>query len=294
MKGTLQQERKTGAPVCLSAPVPTFKLTIEYDGTDYHGWQVQPGMATIQGTLEDAMARIIGEPVHVHGAGRTDAGVHALGQVASLCAKFKHPPETLRRALTSLLPPDIVVTRVEEAPDDFNAQRWAQWKRYRYTMLTRPYPSALERRNTLFVPRPLNVETMAEAADLLFGEHDFSSFQAAKSSIENPVRTILLAQFQQKGEHLFFEVTADGFLRHMIRIIMGTLLDVGRGKLSPGDVKPILEAKDRKQASKTLPAHGLCLLEVGYQPFHSGHPSPSPTRGKSEVGGEDKFVNSSP
>ena len=247
----------------------TFKLTIEYDGTDYHGWQVQPGLATIQGLLEKAMARIIGKPVHVTGAGRTDAGVHALAQVASLSAEFKHPPDTLRRALTSLLPPDIVVTRVEGAPDGFDAQRWAQWKRYRYTLLTRPYPSALERRYALFVPYPLRIDLMAEAAGILIGKHDFSSFQAAHSSADHPVRRIFTAAFRQEGDHLFFEITADGFLRHMIRIIMGTLLDVGRGKLAPGNVKAILEAKDRNHALKTLSAHALCLVKVGYRPFDS-------------------------
>lgn len=274
--------------------MPTFKLTIEYDGTDYHGWQVQPGMATIQGTLEDAMARIIGAPVHVTGAGRTDAGVHALGQVASLRADFRHPPDTLRRALTSLLSPDIVVTKVEEAPDGFDAQHWAQWKRYRYTMLTRPYPSALERRNTLFVPRPLRVNAMADAAAMLIGEHDFSSFQGAKSSVEDPIRRVLKAEFHAQDDHLYFDIIADGFLRHMIRIIMGTLMDVGRGKLGPGDVKAILEAKDRKLSSRTLSAHGLCLLEVGYQPFHTGHPDPSPTKQEAGVQGEGESVNGSP
>jgi tRNA pseudouridine38-40 synthase len=248
----------------------TFKLTIEYDGTDYHGWQVQPGMPTIQGTLQDAMARIAGAPVQIVGAGRTDAGVHALGQVASLRADFRHPPETLRRALTSLLPPDIVVSRVEEAPEGFDAQRWAEWKRYRYTLLTRPYPSALERRYTLFVPRPLKIDAMAEAANLLVGEHDFTSFQAAKSSAEDPVRHVFRAEFHAQGDHVYFEIDADGFLRHMIRIIMGTLIDVGRGKLSVGEVKAILEAKDREQASKTFPAHALCLIEVGYEPFAGG------------------------
>src|SRR5574337_862363 len=144
--------------------MPTFKLTIEYDGTDYHGWQVQPEMTTIQGTLEEAVARIVGTGVHVMGAGRTDAGVHALGQVASLRAPFNHPADTLRRALTSVLPPDIVVSRAEEVDDDFHAQRWDMWKRYRYTLLTRPYPSALERRYTLFVPLSLKIDAMADAA----------------------------------------------------------------------------------------------------------------------------------
>ncbi len=250
--------------------MPTFKLTIEYDGTDYHGWQVQPGLRTIQGTLQGAMARIVGEPVHVAGAGRTDAGVHALGQVAGLRAGFKHPPETLRRALTSLLPPDIVVTRVEEAPEGFDAQRWAEWKRYRYTLLTRPYPSALRRRYTLFVPRPLDVEAMAEAANLLVGKHDFSSFQAAKSSVEDPVRRIFEARFRSEEDHLCFEIVADGFLRHMVRIIMGTLLSVGRRTITPEDLGAIREARDRNRASKTISPNALCLMEVGYEPFAGG------------------------
>jgi tRNA pseudouridine38-40 synthase len=245
----------------------TFKLTLEYDGTEYHGWQIQPGMTTIQGTLQEAMARICGKVVHVMGAGRTDAGVHALGQVASLRAEFNHPPDTLRRALTSVLPPDIVVKAVEEMDNDFHAQRWAQWKRYRYTLLTRPYPSALERRYTLFVPYPLERDAMAEAARHLIGTHDFSAFQAAHSSAESPVRTVLMAEFQRQEDHLNFEIVADGFLRHMIRIIMGTLLDVGRGRLQAETFKAIREGRDRNQASKTISSHALCLLQVGYHPF---------------------------
>ncbi len=273
--------------------MPTFKLTIEYDGTDYHGWQVQPGMRTIQGVLEEAMARIMEEPVHVTGAGRTDAGVHALGQVASLRADFRHPPDTLRRALASLLPPDVVVTRVEEAPPGFDAQRWARWKRYRYTLLTRPYPSALERRYALFVSRPLRVGAMADAAEILIGEHDFSSFQAAHSSAEHPLRRIYAAGFRLQGDHLFFEISADGFLRHMIRVIMGTLLDVGKGKLTPKDVKAILEAKDRNQASKTLSSHGLCLLEVGYRPFDASEVSQRYSSAESDPS-EDSLSNATP
>ncbi|MBZ0159395.1 tRNA pseudouridine(38-40) synthase TruA [Candidatus Methylomirabilis sp.] len=247
--------------------MPTFKLTIEYDGTDYHGWQVQPGMTTIQGTLEEAVARIVGERIHVMGAGRTDAGVHALGQVASLRAPFSHPPDTLRRALTSVLPPDIVVTAAEEMDSDFHAQRCAKWKRYRYTLLTRSYPSALDRRSTLFVPYPLKRDAMADAARMLIGTHDFSAFQAAHSSAESSIRTILKAEFQEDGDHFSFEIVGDGFLRHMIRIIMGTLLDVGRGRFGPEILKVILESRDRNHASKTISPHGLCLLEVSYQPF---------------------------
>jgi tRNA pseudouridine38-40 synthase len=244
--------------------MPIFRLTVEYDGTDYHGWQVQPGMPTIQGTVEDAVARIIGQPIHVAGAGRTDAGVHALGQVASFRAEFTHPPDTLRRALTSLLPPDIVITQVETAPEGFDAQRCARWKRYRYTLLARSYPSALERRYTLFVPRPLRIGAMVEAAAFLIGKQDFTSFMAAHSSANHPVREIFKAEFHQMGHHLIFEIAADGFLRHMIRIIMGTLLDVGRGRLSPEKFNAILKARDRNHPSKTASAHALCLLEVGY------------------------------
>jgi tRNA pseudouridine38-40 synthase len=224
-------------------------------------------MTTIQGTLEEAVARIVGQRIHVMGAGRTDSGVHALGQVASLRAEFSHPPDTLRRALTSVLPPDIVVTAVEEMDNDFHAQRCARWKRYRYTLLTRPCPSAIERRYTLFVPYPIKIDAMTEAARTLIGTHDFSAFQAAHSSIESSVRTVLVAEFRQEGDHLTFDIVADGFLRHMIRIIMGTLLDVGRGRLRPEDLKVILEGKDRSLASKTISPHALCMLEVGYQPF---------------------------
>jgi len=258
--------------------MPTFKLTIEYDGTGYHGWQVQPGMSTIQGVLEHAMERIIGTHVHVKGAGRTDAGVHATGQVASLRADFRYPPDILQRALTSLLPPDIVVTRVDGAPDGFDAQHWAQWKRYRYTLLTRSFPSALERRYTLFVPHPLKIDSMAEAAGMLIGEHDFTSFQAAKSSVDHPIRRVFATEFRQQGDHLFFEIVANGFLRHMIRIIMGTLMDVGRGKLGAGDIKVILEARDRNRASKTLSPHALCLLEVGYMASSGKNASSSEER----------------
>lgn len=247
--------------------MPTFKLTIEYDGTDYHGWQVQPGMTTIQETLEEAVARIVGKRVDVMGAGRTDAGVHALGQVASLGAPFHHPADTLRRALTSVLPFDIVVTAVEEVDDDFHAQRRALWKRYRYTLLTRPYPSALERRYTLFVPRPLKLDAMTEAVRALIGTHDFSAFQAAHSFTGSSIRTVIAAKFIQEGDHLVFEIVGDGFLRHMIRIIMGTLLDIGLGRLQPEDLHVILESRDRNHASKTISPHALCLLEVGYQPF---------------------------
>lgn len=245
----------------------TYKLTIEYDGTDYHGWQVQPGMTTIQGTLEEAVAQIVGYRVHVMGAGRTDAGVHALGQVASLHAEFCHPADTFRKALTSVLPPDIVVSRVEAMDEDFHAQRCAKWKRYRYTLLMRPYPSALERQYALFVPRPLKIDAMNDAVKALIGTHDFSAFQAAHGSAESPVRTVLMAEFRQDKEHLSFEIVGDGFLRHMIRIIMGTLLDIGRGRLQPENLQAILESRDRNRASKTVAPHALCLLEVGYHPF---------------------------
>lgn len=241
-----------------------LKLTLEYDGTSYHGWQKQPGLPTIQGVLEDRVSRLTREAVRVKGAGRTDAGVHALGQVANFISHITLPNEVVQRALNALLPEDIAVTKVEEVPLGFDAQRDAKARTYRYTLLTRPYPSPLARFQSLFIPFPLNVDAMAEAASFLVGEHDFSSFRATGWTPTSPVRHVLEARFAQEGNYLYFFITADAFLKHMVRIVVGTLLEVGRGRLTPEGFRQILEAKDRRRASKTIPPHGLCLLEVIY------------------------------
>jgi tRNA pseudouridine38-40 synthase len=244
--------------------VQNLKLTLEYDGTAYHGWQVQPGLPTVQGALEKTMKRISGEEVRVIGAGRTDAGVHALGQVANLRTGKHLALDTWQRALNGLLPPDIVARRVEAAPDEFDARRSAVRKTYRYSIWNAPFPSALERHCVLHVPDPLDVASMAAGAAFLIGEHDFSAFRAADDIPPNPVRRVLEARFAQEMNRLHFVITGNGFLKHMIRIIVGTLLDIGRGKRNPEDLERILHSKDRQRAGRTAPAHGLCLIGVMY------------------------------
>lgn len=241
-----------------------FKLILEYDGTAYHGWQVQPALPTIQGVLQAALSRIAGVPVQVTGAGRTDAGVHALGQVASLAADLRLDALTLRRALNASLPRDIAVCHAEEAPPDFDARRSARSKTYHYTLLRRDYPSALLSRRTLFVPYPLDQEAMARASRLLIGTHDFSAFRARSCTARTPVRTVLDASWRIAGDLWRFEITANAFLQHMVRIVVGTLLEVGRGRRDPVEVEAALASRDRRRAGRTLPPHGLCLVEVQY------------------------------
>jgi tRNA pseudouridine38-40 synthase len=241
-----------------------FKLTLEYEGTAYHGWQVQPALPTIQGLLQDTLAQIVGAPVQVTGAGRTDAGVHALGQVASFRAETRLDASTLRRGLNASLPRDIVVRCAEEAPPRFDARRSAQSKIYRYSILCRDHPSAFLGRHSLYVPQPLDFGAMAQAAELVVGAHDFSAFRAGTCGAATPVRTVLGAVWRQDGDLWHFEITANAFLQHMVRILVGTLLEVGRGKRPPSHVADVLLARDRRRAGRTAPPHGLCLVEVHY------------------------------
>jgi tRNA pseudouridine38-40 synthase len=244
--------------------VHKLKLSVEYDGTAYHGWQVQPGLPTIQGFLQETAKRISGEEVRITGAGRTDAGVHALGQVANFWTAKDLACESWQRAFNGLLPPDIVVRRAETVPDGFDARRSAKQKTYRYSILNAPHPSALDRHWLLHIPDRLDVASMADAVASLIGEHDFSAFRAADGNSPNSVRRVYEASFLTQGHRLDFVVTANGFLKHMIRIVVGTLLDVGRGRLTPVTFRKILESKDRQHAGKTARPHGLCLMEVSY------------------------------
>jgi tRNA pseudouridine38-40 synthase len=241
-----------------------LKLVLEYEGTAYHGWQVQPGLLTIQGVLQEVLARLAGRPVQVTGAGRTDAGVHACGQVASFSAELRLDPLGLRRALNASLPSDIVVCAVEEVPEDFDARRSARAKTYRYTILHRAYPSACLGRRSLYIPYSLDLEAMAEAARVFLGTHDFSAFRAGSCAARTPVRTILDASWRQAGDLWHFEITGNAFLQHMVRIIVGSLLEVGRGRRTLANVASALESRDRRQAGKTAPSHGLCLQQVQY------------------------------
>lgn len=242
-----------------------LKLVIEYDGTNYHGWQIQPNGITVQEVLQTKIAAMTRERVRLIGSGRTDAGVHALGQVANFLTSASIPAEGFRRGLNSLLPPDITVKSVEEADPGFNAQRMARRKTYLYLILNREIPSALHRNYSWHYPVSLNVASMREAARLLPGEKDFSSFQGADADTVNPVRQVFRADwFAGPAPFLCFAVEAGGFLKQMVRNLVGTLVEVGRGKISVGEFERILNARDRRQAKMTAPPQGLYLLRVEY------------------------------
>ncbi|MDD4980890.1 MAG: tRNA pseudouridine(38-40) synthase TruA [Candidatus Omnitrophica bacterium] len=255
-----------------------IKLTIEYAGTKYAGWQVQGRRhRTIQGTLEKALQKILREKIHLIGSGRTDAGVHAFGQVANFKTDSGVPVWKIQKALNANLPGDIVITSVEDVNFDFHSRFDAKSKVYRYTVLNRAYPPAILKDKVYFYPYPLDVELMRKETKSLLGRHDFKSFCASSSSVKDTIRTIknitikksayslqLTVYSLKKPSLITIEIEADGFLYNMVRNITGTLLEIGRGKLPAGSLKRILLAKNRRLAGPTAPAQGLCLLEVKY------------------------------
>lgn len=242
----------------------TYKLTIEYDGTVYAGWQRQPDRATVQAALEAAVQQITQQATPVIGAGRTDAGVHALGQVASFRSDKTMAVEAWHRALNGILPPDISVRSVELVPDDFHARYSARGKLYEYRILNRPERSALDRHRAWHVWHPLDVGAMRSGALFLIGRHDFSSFQGSPTDTENPICNLTRLEIVHEPPLIHIEAQADRFLKQMVRTIVGTLVEVGQGKRRPEDIKDILEAKDRRVAGYTAPAHGLYLVRVDY------------------------------
>jgi tRNA pseudouridine38-40 synthase len=242
-----------------------LKLTLEYDGTNYHGWQLQQNAVTLQGTLEAVLGRLLNEPVRVRVAGRTDAGVHALGQVASFKSEKVADLYRLQRSLNALLPHDFVVTRLEAVSGTFNPRRDARSRTYRYRIWNHPWSSAIWARYSWHVPFPLDRGDMDRAAGLLVGDHDFSSFQGADSAEHNPHRTVLRSTVRHADDFLVCEVEARSFLRHMVRNIVGTLVDVGRGALSVENFACILAARDRARAGLNAPPQGLFLVEVKYE-----------------------------
>lgn len=242
----------------------TIKLTIEYDGTGFHGWQTQPGLRTVQGELEAALRTMTREDRCARGAGRTDAGVHALGQVASFTTDRAIPLEGFRKGLGRLTPADIGIRAAEEMPAGFDARFSATGKRYRYRLLPAPAPSPLRRHTTYWVVRPVDPDRMRAAALHLVGRHDFAALQASDDHREDAVRTIRAVEVRRELDEIVVDVVGDGFLKNMVRILVGTLLEVGTGRRSPEWVAEVLAARDRRRAGPTLPAHGLCLVEVHY------------------------------
>jgi tRNA pseudouridine38-40 synthase len=243
-----------------------FKLTLEYDGFQYHGWQRQHGVLTIQEVVESSLAVMLGAPIGVRGSGRTDAGVHAREQVVSFNARTRLGPLEIQRGLNSLLPGDIAVLDAEEKDHSFHARFSALSKEYEYRILNRPAPSALERRYAWHVRRPLELAPMLECLEMIRGTRDFAAFMAAGSPVKSTVRTLMAAELRKPDDHhLTFAFEADGFLRHMVRNIVGTVVEAGKGKRTPEDVGRILECRDRRRAGMTAPAHGLCLMRVHYE-----------------------------
>jgi tRNA pseudouridine38-40 synthase len=242
-----------------------LKLTIAYDGTDFHGWQTQPGLRTVQETLEEAIAELTGEQrVRLNASGRTDTGVHALGQVANFHTTTRHPPDVLLRAVNARLPQDLILRHVEEAPDSFDANRDAVRKLYRYVLHDGAVPDIFLRRHCCHTRYRLDAAAMSRAAECLRGRHDFRCFETEFPNRASSVRTITHLAVNRFGDFIWLDVEADGFLYNMVRAIAGTLINVGRGYWPEAQVQAILEAGDRTQAGPTAPAPGLFLVRVSY------------------------------
>jgi len=242
-----------------------IKLLIEYDGTNYLGWQVQPKGPTIQGMLEEKLLRLTGERIRLTGSGRTDSGVHALGQVAHFKTQSQMDIRTIQRALNSLLPPDIVIQKVEEVDEGFNARKHSKSKVYEYRILNRNLRPVFHRGYVWHIPQKLNLTEMKKATKSLIGEHDFSAFRTVGSTTQTTVRRVIRAEWKRDGDGLIrFEIEANGFLKQMARSIIGTLVEIGKGKMKASDFRKILNSKDRKKAGPTAPAKGLFLKEVKY------------------------------
>jgi tRNA pseudouridine38-40 synthase len=252
----------------------TLKLTISYDGTRFVGWQRQAEGVSIQGLLEDALARFEGAPVGVYGAGRTDAGVHALGQVASVRLTSAHPIDAVGRGLNASLPPDVRVTDVQEVAEEFHARFSARSKTYRYQLRNATSASPFERAYVWHVPEALDVDAMRTAAHALVGTHDFAAFRSTGSDTKGTVRTITRSHLSSDefggwdhtltGRLVVYEVSGDGFLRHMVRAIVGTLVEIGRGQRSATSIATLLGGGSRSQAGITAPPQGLFLVRVVY------------------------------
>jgi tRNA pseudouridine38-40 synthase len=250
-----------------------FKIVLSYDGSEFSGWQIQPDAATIQGTLASAIGRVTGEKVLPQGSGRTDAGVHALAQVASFALESPIPPQNLVKALNDMLPPSIRVIEATEAPLEFHARKSAHAKTYHYRIYRGAVCPPFLARYVWHYPYPLDEDAIREAASFVIGEHDFTSFAAVDSErgredeisdVRSNVRRVFASTWERTGEELLYVVRGSGFLHHMVRNLVGTFVLVGKGTVKPEDVSTILEARKRSAAGATAPASGLYLVSVEY------------------------------
>ena len=242
-----------------------FRIIVEYDGTAYHGWQRQKADRTIQGEIEKALTTMTGKPVSLAGSGRTDAGVHAIGQTASFSSDAGLSPDIYLKGLNSLLPDDILIRVCESMDPAFHARYDARSKLYQYRILNRDMPSILERHYVWHIRQRLSLEAMQKATTYFVGEHDFKAFEGTGSPRTSTVRHVIRAGMRQtRDNQILFDIEADGFLRYMVRNIVGTLVDVGKGRILGEDVKEILLSGDRSLAGATAPAKGLFIMQVNY------------------------------
>ena len=243
-----------------------IRLTIEYDGKDFNGWQKQPNKLNIQGTIEKAIEKITGEKVDLMASGRTDRGVHAISQVANFKTNSKLPIEKFPIAINSNMKSSIRIKNAEEVDERFHSRLSCKKKTYRYVINNSKYGSAIYRNLETHIPVKLDVEKMKEAVKYFEGEHDFKAFKASGTSSKSSVRTIYKAEvIEKQDERIWIELTGNGFLYNMVRIIAGTLVDVGLGKIKPKEIKDIIESKDRQKAGKTMLPQGLFLVNVEYE-----------------------------
>jgi tRNA pseudouridine38-40 synthase len=245
-------------------PVRRIKLTVQYDGSRYSGWQIQPGKRTIQGELVEALSNLVGSRTYVHGASRTDAGVSALGQVGLFEIDSPIPTENFPEAINGRLPDDIVVTAAEEMPAKFDLLGDVKSKLYRYTIYTGRHRPVLRMNQCWHIPKKLDVPAMDEAAKLLVGKKDFKSFASAADKRESSVRTIFRCEVAAEDKLIYVDVEGDGFLYNMVRNIVGTLVEVGVDRWKPEKINEILEARDRTAAGRIAPPQGLCLMWIKY------------------------------
>lgn len=241
-----------------------IKIIIEFDGTDYCGWQIQPNALSVQEKIEKALEKLTKEKSKINSSGRTDRGVHALNMVANFLTNSKIPAEKFALALNSVLPKDIVIKDSREVDGGFHARYSAKGKKYRYVILNSKHPSALYRNRSCHIKAELNHFKMIEAAKYFIGTHNFRAFSATGTNVKNFTREIYQLDIIKNDEFIYIEIAGNGFLYNMVRIIAGTLIDVGREKIEPSQIKYIIASKDRKKASKTVPPQGLYLCEVYY------------------------------